>query len=241
MSGDVPWVTLETGEGPARAQVHRPAGEPVGTLVLGHGAGGGAGAADLQSMLAATDRGWAVALVEQPWRVAGRRIATAPPRLDAAWRDLLPDLLRAQQLPAPLVVGGRSAGARVACRTCPGGSGMPPADAVLCLAFPLHPPGRPDRSRAPELAVPLRRGLPTLVVQGRADPFGSPGEVREAAARHEPGPVGGAPQTLEVVEVPGNHAPSRDQDLVARTVLDWLARWGPPGQAAASDNARRAD
>lgn len=143
-------------------------------LVLGHGAGGGIEALDL---LAARDAalalGWRVALVEQPWRVRGRRVAEAPARLDVAWLDVLATLRG-----RPLVVGGRSAGARVACRT----AAKVGADAVLCLAFPLHPPGRPDRSRLPELEqVPT----PVLVVQGDRDAFGMPsGAVVIAGADH---------------------------------------------------------
>lgn len=149
-------------------------GAGEGLLVLGHGAGGGVDALDL---LAARDAahaaGWRVALVEQPWRVRGRKVAEAPPRLDAAWVDVLATLQG-----APLVVGGRSAGARVACRT----AGVVGADAVLCLAFPLHPPGRPERSRLAELtAVPV----PVLVVQGDRDAFGvPPGAVLVPGANH---------------------------------------------------------
>ena len=151
---------METRIGPARFHVDGD-GEPL--LVLGHGAGGGVDAVDL---LAARDAGLAagyrVALVEQPWRVRGRKVAEAPPRLDAAWVDVL------AALPGrPLVVGGRSAGARVACRT----AGQVGATAVLCLAFPLHPPGRPERSRLPELEAVA---VPVLVVQGDRDAFGVP-------------------------------------------------------------------
>lgn len=114
-----------------------------------------------------------MALVEQPWRVRGRKVAEAPPRLDAAWVDVL-----ATMEGSPLVVGGRSAGARVACRT----AAAVGADAVLCLAFPLHPPGRPERSRLAELAaVPV----PVLVVQGDRDAFGvPPGAVLVPGADH---------------------------------------------------------
>lgn len=231
MTADAPpWITLGTGQGPARVRVHHPTpGGTRGTLILGHGAGGGTGSKDLQSLLSATEHGWTVVLVEQPWRVAGRRVATAPPTLDAAWREIVPAVL-ADDGPLPtgpraplLVVGGRSAGARVACRTSPGDTdgGLPPADGVLCLAFPLHPPGRPEKSRAPELATPLAHGIPTLVVQGGADPFGAPAEVREAATAQSPDD-----SLLEVVEVPGNHSPSRDLPLVTRSVLDWLDRLG---------------
>src|SRR5699024_4390849 len=180
----------------------------------------------LQSVLTATDHGWTVVLVEQPWRVAGRKIATRPPTLDAAWTDLIP-ALPGTPLPRPLVYGGRSAGARVACRTSPGDAtaGLPRADAVLCLAFPLHPPGRPDRSRSAELATPVRLGIPTLVVQGMADPFGSPTEGRDALGDA----LGGSSldaTSLHLVEVPGNHSPSRDQARVTHAVHSWLHQLG---------------
>jgi hypothetical protein len=179
-------------------------------------------------MLAATEQGWTVVLVEQPWRVAGRRVATPPRTLDAAWRDIVPALLTdGGPLPvgataSRLVVGGRSAGARVACRTSPGdpAAGLPAADGVLCLAFPLHPPGRPEKSRAAELTTPLGHGIPTLVVQGDADPFGSPTQVSAAAAADS------AHGPLEVVAVPGSHSPSPDQERVTHSVLDWLNRLG---------------
>ncbi|HEX4788070.1 MAG TPA: alpha/beta family hydrolase [Actinospica sp.] len=145
------------------------AGARRATLMLGHGAGGGIEAPDLQALAAALPaQGIEVALVEQPWRVAGKRLAPAPKTLDVAWRAILAD---AADEPAsggvPLIVGGRSAGARVACRT----GRETGAHAVLALAFPLHPPGKPAQSRAAEL---LGSGLPTLVVQGAVDPFGGP-------------------------------------------------------------------
>lgn len=221
-------VTVPTGRGPAAVRVHPPQdtarGTPRGTLLLGHGAGGPLGSwpKDLQSALTATSAGWTVVLVEQPWRVAGRKVATLPPTLDDAWADIVP-ALDEEPLPRPLVYGGRSAGARVACRTSPGeaSAGLPRADAVLCLAFPLHPPGRPDRSRVGELATPLHLGIPTLVVQGTSDPFGSPTEVRDALAAEA---VDQGPLTL--VEVAGGHSPARDQDLVTRTVHSWLDQLG---------------
>jgi hypothetical protein len=149
---------VPTPAGPARL-VSEGAGDR--TLVLGHGAGGGIDAPDL---LAARDAGLAAGLrvvrVEQPWRVAGRRVAVAPPRLDEAWTAVC------ATLPGPLVAGGRSAGARVACRTAaPVG-----AVAVLALAFPLRPPGS-GRSRLAELQAVA---LPRLVVQGERDAFGVP-------------------------------------------------------------------
>ncbi|UQA93202.1 alpha/beta hydrolase family protein [Streptomyces halobius] len=142
--------------------------EPVRAVVgLGHGAGGGIGARDLQALAAALpSRGYTVALVEQPWRVAGRKVAPAPKTLDTAWTALWPALAKPG---LPVVAGGRSAGARVACRT----ARELGAYAVLALSFPLHPPGKPERSRVDELTG---AGVPTLVVQGARDPFGRPEE-----------------------------------------------------------------
>jgi predicted alpha/beta-hydrolase family hydrolase len=142
--------------------------------VLGHGAGGGLDAVDLLAARdAAHEAGLRVALVEQPWLVRGRKVAEAPPRLDLAWVDVLATLSG-----SPLVVGGRSAGARVACRT----ADEVGADAVLCLAFPVHPPGRPERSRLGELTA-VR--VPVLVVQGDRDAFGvPPGAVLVPGADH---------------------------------------------------------
>jgi uncharacterized protein len=183
---------VPTPQGPARVHVHDPPGEPAGTLVLGHGAGGGVAAPDLRAATTAgRAAGWRVVLVEQPWRVAGRRVAPAPPRLDDAWLAVLLDLARrglAGGPPARLVVGGRSAGARVACRTAHAVG----AGAVLCLAFPLHPPGRPEKSRAGELAG---AGVPVVVVQGESDAFGTPADI---AALRLPG--------VQLVEAPGDHA-----------------------------------
>ncbi|MFH8365678.1 alpha/beta family hydrolase [Streptomyces sp. NPDC018031] len=158
--------TVPTPSGDARITWHRaPAARAV--LALGHGAGGGIDTRDLRALAAGLPpRGITVALVEQPWRVAGKKVAPAPRTLDAAWTALWP-ALAAPGL--PVVAGGRSAGARVACRTA-AGLGAP---AVLALAFPLHPPGKPEKSRAAELAG---AGVPVLVVQGGRDPFGRPGE-----------------------------------------------------------------
>ncbi|MEG3631063.1 alpha/beta hydrolase family protein [Streptomyces poriticola] len=145
---------------------HR-AGKPRLTLAVSHGAGGGIQARDLQA-LARTLPAHAVtvALVEQPWRVAGKKVAPAPRTLDTGWRGIWPTLARPG---LPVISGGRSAGARVACRT----AAELGAHAVLALSFPLHPPGRPEKSRADEL---LGSGVPTLVVQGGNDPFGKPEE-----------------------------------------------------------------
>ncbi len=185
---------VETAVGLAR--VHGE-GEGQPLLVLGHGAGGGIDALDL---LAARDAalalGWRVARVEQPWRVRGRKVAEAPPRLDVAWLDVVKTLTG-----TPLVVGGRSAGARVACRTADATG----ADAVLCLAFPLHPPGRPERSRLPELEAVQ---VPILVVQGDRDAFGMP----EQAQR-----IPGADHGFKVSK---GHEPAGPQ--VRQAVSDWL-------------------
>ena len=140
------------------------AARPRATLVLGHGAGGGVETADLQALARALpSEGVTVVRVEQPWRVAGRKVAAPPPTLDRAWLTVVPAL----DVQGPLLVGGRSAGARVACRTAV------PLGAVGCLAlaFPLHPPGNVDKSRLGELTG---AGLPTLVVQGSRDAFGTP-------------------------------------------------------------------
>ncbi len=201
-------LTVDTGQGPAR--VHRRLPESVadatGTLVLGHGAGGGVDAVDLvaAAVAAATD-GWGVLRVEQPWKVAGRRVAVAPPRLDEAWLEVLGALRQTGDLVGPLVVGGRSAGARVACRT----ASVLGASGVLALAFPLHPPGRPERSRAAELRV----GLPLLVVQGESDPFGGPDEVRAALARR---------RGSRLVAVPGDHGMKAGRAQVGPAVRRWL-------------------
>lgn len=154
----------DTPRGPARilADPGR-TGQQCGLLVLGHGAGGGPDAPDL---LAARDgalaAGWSVVRVEQPWRVAGRRVAEAPQHLDTAWTAVVREL----DVSGPLVLGGRSAGARVACRTADALG----AAAVLVLAFPLRPPGR-DTDRSDELRRPH---VPRLVVQGNRDAFGRP-------------------------------------------------------------------
>ena len=193
---------IDTPHGAGRAHLHT-AEDARAALVLGHGAGGGVEAPDLVAACeAARSDGVTVALVEHPYRVAGRRSPARPPQLDAAWTALI-EHLRADELgDLPLIVGGRSLGARVACRT----AGATGAVAVLCLAFPLEPPGRagkPPQSRLPELDAVK---LPTLVVQGDRDPFGIP----------PPGP------SREVVKVPGDHGLKADLEAVAAAVRAWL-------------------
>jgi len=191
--------TIETPHGPARVHL-RPVAEPAGALVLGHGAGGGVTARDLVTVTdVAREAGLSVALVEQPYRVAGRRSPAPAHQLDAAWTAVLEALAADALRGLALVAGGRSSGARVASRT----AGAVGAAAVLCLAFPLHPPGKPLKTRRTELdAVEV----PTLVVQGESDPFGRP----------EPG------SRREVVLVRGNHGLSTDLDAVAAAVRAWL-------------------
>lgn len=206
MSGPVERL-VPTPHGPARTTTTAPDGPPAGTLVLGHGAGGLRWTLDVQAvrdvMLGA---GWRVVLVDQPWRVAGKRLGPRPPALDEAWLPVLEDV-RTDHVDGPLVTGGRSAGARVACRTAVAVR----ADAVLCLSFPLHLPGKPERSRVDELAEPAAAGIPVHVVQGTTDAFGTPAEV---GAVLPPG------ATLDVV--PGAHSLGRSADRVASIVRERL-------------------
>jgi uncharacterized protein len=192
--------TVSTPRGEARVTWHD-AGSPRAVLALGHGAGGGIESEDLRALASALPaRGISVALVEQPWRVAGKRVAPAPRTLDAGWTALWPVLERRG---LPVIAGGRSAGARVACRT----AGPLGARGVLALSFPLHPPGRPEKSRAEELTG---TPVPVLVVQGTRDPFGTPGEF---------------PPGTELIAVEGaTHALTLPEAAVAR-VEAWLRRW----------------
>jgi predicted alpha/beta-hydrolase family hydrolase len=180
-------MTVETPQGPGRFFVDL-AKQPSSTLVLGHGAGGGVGAVDLE--LLAQDLpnlGTTVVRFEQPWRTAGRTVGAPPPKLDEAWCAALDWLVGQEWAQHPLVVGGRSAGARVACRTA---SHTSPA-AIVCLAFPLHLPGRPDKSRLAELLAPT---VPRLVLQGSRDSFGTAEEIRAAI---------GDTADVTLVELPG--------------------------------------
>lgn len=171
-------------------------------MVLGHGAGGGVSAPDL---VAATEAARAaavtVALVEQPYRVAGRRSPAPAPQLDAAWSAVVSQLRAGALEGLPLIAGGRSSGARVACRTAAGTGAI----AVLCLAFPLHPPGRPEKTRLGELEAVE---APVLIVQGESDPFGMP----------PPAP------RREVVRLRGNHSLRSDAPALREAVGGWLER-----------------
>jgi predicted alpha/beta-hydrolase family hydrolase len=199
----VPPIDVDTPHGPARVHLD-PVDAPRAALVLGHGASGGVGARDLVRVagVARSER-IGVALVEQPYRVAGRRSPAPARQLDEAWIAVV-DHLRAGPLRGqPLVAGGRSSGARVACRT----AAATGAAAVLCLAFPLQPPARSGRpappSRLPELDAVT---VPTLVVQGARDAFGMPPE----------GPL------RTVVQVAADHSLRSDLDAVCDAVRAWL-------------------
>ncbi|MFE5852748.1 alpha/beta family hydrolase [Streptomyces sp. NPDC056500] len=200
---------VETDAGTARINWHH-AARPRLVLALGHGAGGGVHARDLAGLAAALpSHGVSVALVEQPWRVAGKKVAPAPATLDRGWRGAWPSLRRPG---LPVVAAGRSAGARVACRLAT----ELDAAAVLALAFPLHPPGRPERSRAAEL---LGTEVPTLVVQGSRDPFGTPEEFPEGAYT-----LTRIPDADHAFAVP-KRSGRTEQDtvtLITEAVRDWL-------------------
>ncbi len=194
-------LELDTPHGPARAHLH-PAKGARGALLLGHGAGGSVDAPDLVAATeAAVAEGFTVALVEQPYRVAGKKSSPAPGKLDEAWVAVA-ERLRTDELKGlPVVSGGRSAGARVACRT----AAQIDAVAVICLAFPVHPPGKPEKSRIDELDGV---SVPALVVQGESDPFGMPGKA----------------PNRDVVTVAGNHGLKKDLPAVAEAVQTWLSR-----------------
>ncbi|NGN70493.1 hydrolase [Streptomyces sp. A7024] len=182
--------------------------KPRLTLALGHGAGGTGPSRDLEALAAELPaHGVSVALVDQPWRVAGKKLGPAPKTLDVAWRGLWPALEKPGR---PVVAGGRSAGARVACRTAKDLG----AHAVLALAFPLHPPGRPEKTRVDELTG---AGVPTLVVQGERDTFGTPEEFPEATKLH---PIPWADHSFAVPK-----AADITQDDALRLLTDGVADW----------------
>lgn len=195
-------VEIPTPSGPAHAEIDRPGGTAIALLVLTHGAGGGVASADVNAVRgAALKAGIAVVRLTQPYRVAGRRSPPTPTLQDAAWLAALAAVRRRRGLTAlPLVVGGRSNGARVACRTAVASG----AAAVVALAYPLHPPGRPESTRLPELDG---AGVPVLVVQGDRDPFGMP----------PPGPL------REVLVIAGaDHSLRRELATVSRAVSEFV-------------------
>ncbi|MFF7972114.1 alpha/beta family hydrolase [Streptomyces sp. NPDC007905] len=205
--------TVETDAGTARVTWHE-ANKARLVLAVGHGAGGGIEARDLRALAQELPgHGVSVALVEQPWRVAGKKVAPAPKTLDTGWRGIWPALAKPG---LPVISGGRSAGARVACRT----AGELGAHAVLALSFPLHPPGSPERSRADEL---LGAGVPTLVVQGGNDPFGQPQEFPDGDYQLVEVPYGdhgfAVPKRAEITQ-------ERALEVITGGVVEWVASLG---------------
>ena len=195
-------LEVDTPHGLAKAHVH-PVERPRAALVLGHGAAGGAESQDLvAAMAAAREERVTVALVEQPYRVAGRRSPAPARQLEAAWTAVVDHLRKGELRGLPLIVGGRSLGARVACRTVEATGAV----AVLCLAFPLQPPGRSRAAKPSRLQELDDVAVPTLVVQGERDPFGMP-------------PPG---TRRTVVQVPGNHSLKADLEAVSAAVRAWL-------------------
>jgi predicted alpha/beta-hydrolase family hydrolase len=196
-------LEVDTPHGRAHVYLHG-VDEPRAALVLGHGAGGGVAARDLVAATeAARSEGLSVALVEQPYRVAGRRSPAPARQLEAAWIAAVDHLAAGELRGLPLVVGGRSLGARVACRTVEATGAV----AVLCLAFPLRPPRRAGKPASPDRLNELDAvTVPTLVVQGERDPFGIP----PAASRRT------------VVRVPGDHSLRTDLEAVTAAVRGWL-------------------
>lgn len=193
-----PIEELTTTHGPARVHLRPCAGEPHGLMVLGPGASGSIRAADLD--LAATiagEFGLVAAVVEPPYAVAGRKVPPRGTAPDEAFIELVEQLR--VRFPGFLITGGRSFGSRVACRTS---AVLVPAG-VLCLAFPEHPPGKPERSRQSELD-PV--AVPVLVVQGAKDPFGCPT----------------ATATARIVVVPGDHSLGRGLEEAGSAIRDWL-------------------
>lgn len=192
---------IETPQGTARVLLQH-ALDPKGALILGHGAGGSVSAPDLQvATRVALEEDWSVVLVEQPYRVAGRSNAPAAPKLDEAWIAVVEQL----GLDVPLVAGGRSSGARVACRTAEAVGAI----GVLCLAFPLQPPARASGSVTPSRLEELEAvRVPVLVVQGRNDQFGVPPE--------------GPARTVVVLE--GDHGLKKDMAGLGEAVRGWLAK-----------------
>jgi predicted alpha/beta-hydrolase family hydrolase len=200
-------LEVDTPSGPARITLSRP--EPSrGLVLLGHGAGGGIEAPDLQAVAEALlDAGIAIGLVEQPYRVAGRRGPARAPSIDIA---LLATVAAVRGVDEPLVLGGRSSGARVACRTAVQAGAV----GVLALAFPLHPPWRPEATRLPEL---VDAGVPALVVQGEKDPFGSAAVITADLAD------AATARPITVLPVAGaDHSLTKPLDLA--TIVDWTRR-----------------
>lgn len=200
---------VATPRGEARV-VARRAKRPIATLVLTHGAGGGIDAPDLLRLARTLpQQDISVTLVEMPWRVAGKKLAPAPAVIDECFTAVL-DTMRMR---SPLIVGGRSAGARSACRIARSAG----ARGVLALSFPLHPPGRPEKSRLHELQG---AGVPTLVVQGERDPFGTPEELPPGTD------VAVVPFADHSMKVPKSAPLTQEEALavVLEATLEWVVR-----------------
>jgi uncharacterized protein len=196
-------LEVQTPTGPAWIDLDRPPGKPIAVLAIGHGAGGGVDAGDILAVRgAALEAHVAVARITQPYRVAGRRSPAPAPRLDEAWLAAVAALRGQRGLrTVPLVAAGRSSGARVACRTATASGAV----GVVALAFPVHPPGKPEKSRLDELALP---SVPVLVVQGDRDAFGMP-----------------SPEIAELVVIAGaDHSLKKDPNAVAAAVVDFVLR-----------------
>jgi uncharacterized protein len=205
---EIETLTIETQAGPAHVQVDEPRlpehGEVRSVLVLGHGAGGGVDAPDIVAVRAAVlAAGVRVVRVTQPYRVAGRRAPAPAGQLDTAWLAVL-DELRPQWPGLPVITGGRSSGARVACRT----AGAAGAAGVVALAFPVHPPGRPETTRLSELAAVT---VPVFVVSGERDPFGVAPKGRGRRVFVVPGAV---------------HDLRKGVDTIGPALVTWLVRNG---------------
>lgn len=210
---------MATPQGEARLYTDR-ARRPAATLVLGHGAGGGVDAPDLAALAQALPRqGISVVRIEQPWRVAGKRVAPRPAALDEATVAALNSI----RVRTPIVLGGRSAGARVACRLARSMGAV----GCLALSFPLHPPGKPEKSRVEELTGV---GLPTFVVQGERDPFGAPDEFPERTE------LTSIPQADHSFKVPRAAELSQDEALalVVEAVVEWITARIPITQSRPS-------
>lgn len=209
----MPRLSIATPVGPAVVELDAAAGARR-LLVIGHGAGGGIEAPDLLAVrTACLAAGISVARVLQPYRVAGKKAVPQIGTLDQAWRAVIASLGRRKATAGlEFVYGGRSSGARVACRCAVDESYRPRPIGVLALAFPLHPPGRPDKSRLPELE-PV--AVPVLVVQGLGDPFGMPPAA--------PG--------RRVEQVPGDHGLKRGTAAIGELVAAWITGL-PPGDPA---------
>ncbi|WP_067476709.1 alpha/beta hydrolase family protein [Nocardia amamiensis] len=195
-------MRIETSAGPAEVELEQPR-RPAFLLLLTHGAGGGVDTKDLLAVRDSALRlGGAVARVVQPYRVAGRRAPGSAVKQDEAWLEIVARLRGRKRI--PLIQGGRSNGARVACRTAVAAR----ARGVIALSFPLHPPGKPENSRRDELLAP--GDIEVVVVNGAHDPFGIPDPADAAEVRIVPGQP---------------HSFRAGFDLIAETVTPWLERW----------------